>query len=186
MLRKFTAFIPPLPVAAALIASVLLPLLLVALAHRPFRVERPGKRFCIAIILCGVAWITGVFVGASLVGPDTGAVFVVDIAAGAMILMTAVLVMYSAWTLLLFGYTVALLRTLFLKGVPVDLEEWACSYGEGAGLYLLMQDRVALITKCGLLIERGDQLILYGKIARWLAAVAQLGMRIFGLAVDKR
>jgi len=181
----FDLFLPPPAISAALAASITMPLLLVGYAHGPFRRLSLGQRFWAAMGTAATLWV--IMIVWLLTGAETRAYqdLMFDATAGAAILLTAGIVVYSIWALASFGFTVLMLICLDKIVEPLSLETWANSYGQGHGMRAFTQDRIAVLIGIGLADERDGKLRLIGGFAARFAAFVLFVAHVFAVAIEK-
>ena len=168
-----TAFIPPPALLAALMGALVLPVLLIALSHPPFKVERPGWRFRLAVLGMTAVWLM-------LLGLLPGVKPVLEILCGALILPTAVLVGFSFWSLLAHGFTISMLLSLAEAGTPLTLEGWMGAYG-GAGLQAFARDRMQVLFGLGMVVATPDGLVQATRRGVVTGRVAAVGLALFNI-----
>ncbi len=166
-------FIPSPPIAAGLVAGLVLPALIILLAHGPWRVAAPGRRFVVAAVLMVAGWAV-----ALIALPACPAE---DLLASAMILATALLVGFTLWTLVAWGFTVSLLMTLARADGPLVFDEWVRRYTGGKDVGAFAHDRLGLLLKLGLARLEGDQVRITPGRGRPLARVVSLLRGVFGV-----
>jgi len=167
-------------VIAALVVSTALPLCLLVVARLPLLAGRNAVQFLVSVLIAIVAWA-----GVLLLVPAARPTDAVEVAIGAMLIGSAVLVYLEIWGLLSRGYTLSLIVTIHRAGSPLPADELARRYRGGEGLEWIMRHRMAGLEAAGLVQRTGDQLVLtsrLGRAAAWSyrAAIALLGLRMTG------
>lgn len=132
-------FVPSLTIGAGIGAGLVLPAILAMLSHGPWKVTAPGRRFVLAALLTCGGWA-----GFLALQPS---VSLADLLASAMILFTALLVIFSFWCLLAWGFTVSLLMALARAGHPLSFAEWVAAYNGGGNVETFTRDRLSLLLK---------------------------------------
>jgi hypothetical protein len=173
-------FTMPGAVTAAFAASIGLPLCLLVIARLPSLAGRNAVQFLVSVLIATAAWA-----GALMLVPAARPAGAVEIAIGAMVIGSAVLVYLEIWSLLSRGYTLALIVAIHRSGGPLTADELARRYRGGEGLEWIMRHRLAGLEAAGLVQRTGDQLVLtprLGRAAAWSYrfAVALLGLRATG------
>lgn len=159
-------------VLGALLAACLLPLLLVVLAHGPWRERRPGRRFFLAAGLDLGLWVVWIAL--------QPAWHLADLAAGGLILLTAFLVGFTIWTLIAWGFTLTMLRAIADAGEPISEEEWVVQYTGGQTLEAFGKDRLFLLLKSRLGRLEEDRVLSTAK-GRFGARVGLLLRRLLAI-----
>jgi hypothetical protein len=165
-------FIPTVPIALALAACVLAPIVLFALSHGPLKLSAPGRRFAIAASLTWLAWI------ASMLALEPGWV---DLLAGALLLATATVIGFTLWTLIVWGFTLSMLLALARAARPLSLEEWALECARGKPLEAFARDRLGVLFALHLAETRGEEVVITQRRGRAFAKAAVVLRTLFGL-----
>ena len=106
---------------------------------------------------------------------------VADVFASLLIWLTALLVFFSFWSLLAWGFTVSLLLALTRAEKPMTFEEWVRKYTGGGTIETFARDRLDLLLRAGFARLDGDQVRLlpgWGLRVAWLACTFR---RVFGV-----
>jgi hypothetical protein len=164
--------VPTVPVALSLGACGLLPVVLVALSHGPFRIAAPGRRFVLAAALAWAAWLAAM----TVVAPGW-----VDVVAGGLLLATATLAGFTLWTLIAWGFTLSMLLALDRAGRPLSAEEWALAHTRGKPLAAFTRDRLGVLFALGLAEVRGENVVMTAGRGRRVARIAGALRLLFGL-----
>jgi hypothetical protein len=173
-------FTMPGAVTAAFAASVGLPLCLLVIARLPPLAGRNAIQFLVSVTIAIAAWAA-----ALLLVPTSRPAGAPEIAMGAMVIGSAVLIYLEIWSLLSRGYTLALIVAIHQSGGPLTADELARRYRGGEGLEWIMLHRLAGLEAAGLVQRTGDQLVLTPRLGRATAwsyrvAIALLGLRATG------
>jgi hypothetical protein len=163
---------PSWTLASAFLAALLMPGALVLLSIGPARIGRIAFRVPAAVLAAAAAWglLLAAFPGRTL---DPA-----DLIAGCMILGTAAFCVYSAWALIVYGFTISMLVVLDEADAPLQLEDWARRYGGGRGLEAMLEDRLRVLLGMGLIAREGETVRLSGTAAKWFAGVVSISKRI--------
>lgn len=136
-------FLPPYAVLVSLAAAVLLPVVLLALSHPPLRIPPVGRRFKAAALITVAGW------GVALVlAPDRPSVS--DLAASLCLLIGALLAEFTLWTLVCWGFSIALLLELVRAEQPLDCDAWVSAYTGGGTIMQFTQDRLGVLLSHGM------------------------------------
>ena len=156
---------------AALASAIGLPMLLIFFSHGPLRIAPPGRRFVVTSVIVMVIWLGAIIMGG---------VNLPDAAAGVLILATALLVGFTIWTLIAWGFTLTMLRALADARRPISPEEWVVEYTGGQDLQAFGKDRLSLLLKSRLGVLEGERVLPTSKgrfgarvgfFLRWLLAI---------------
>jgi hypothetical protein len=165
-------------VLVSLLAAVVFPIILAAVARLPGLRDRNALQFCAAGVIVAGLW--GIALAAAGGPPPTGA----DLATSFMLLAGAALVYLEIWGLMSRGYTLGLLLTLFHCKSPMTDAELAAGYRRGEGLGWIMRHRLGGLLSTGLVRRQGDLIVLTSTgvlVARlYRAAIAVLGLKVTG------
>lgn len=170
------AFIPTLPVVFALFASITLPLILLALSRGAIQVNPPGKRFKLACLVSIGVWAIGVAI-------SDGST-VVDIACSGLIVATAILVVFSFWSLLAYGFTTWMLLSLFDCNRSLSMRDWMSAYC-ATGLDGFASDRLQVLLKLGMVRVSADKSLLVTVRGKVFGNLAWFGIWLFAINPDK-
>lgn len=155
-------FTPAPPVAAALLACGLLPLVLLGVSRGPLRVAAPGRRFAWAAGITWGLWVVLAVTG----GPDGG-----GMVTGALVLAAATLAGFTLWTLLAWGFTLSLVRAVGRVGTPAAAAIDAATDADCLTPETFTRDRLGVLLRFGLAEVRGGRVVL---TPRWGWAAARL------------
>lgn len=176
-------WLPPAPVTAAFAVGLAMPLLLAGFARVPGGRLSLSHRFWLAMGTALAAWLIATGLHATWHTNGMGVEFLLDAGAGAMVLVTAGLVVYSIWSLTCFGFTVSMLGCLAETDGPLSLDAWAAAYGNRGGTEGLTRDRIAVLTAMGLAFEDQGHVRLASPLAVRLAWAVRLVSVIFAIKV---
>jgi hypothetical protein len=178
----FSQLLPPFAIATAIAASLAMPVLLAVFARGPFARLALGRRFWFAMGTAVATWLLALATHAA--SAPTLASLMLDACAGAVILATAGLVVYSVWSLACFGFTTSMLLSLDDAGRALSLEAWADAFADGHGMRAFVQDRAAFVTGMGLAVEEDGRLRLHGEFAVRFADLIRSVARVFAMRMD--
>lgn len=116
--------------------------MLLCLSRGPCRITAPGPRFKVATVAVSIGW------GAFLLWDASPAL--ADIVASLLIWLTALLVGFSFWSLLVWGFTVTLLMRLVEAPRPLRFDEWVAAYTGGGSAETFARDRLSILVGMGL------------------------------------
>ena len=176
---------PPLAIWAALVASIAMPFLLIGYAHGPFSRLSLGQRFWAAMGTAVALWVVMIVWIAADTTRSAHAEMMFDLIAGAAVLLTAGLVVYSFWALASFGFTILMLVCLAKKGKPLSLDAWADAYGHEHSMRAFTQDRITVLVGMGLAEEHEGRIRLTGSFAASFARFVYFVARVFAVAIEK-
>jgi hypothetical protein len=108
----------------------------------------------------------------------------VDIFCAALLYVTAVMAVYSAWTLIGYGFTVSILLDVERNKVASSQAELIQSFAGGNGLPAFVRDRAALLVKMKLMTVNGSWYTISGVKALLFAQTVRFAMNIY--AIRKR
>jgi hypothetical protein len=131
-------WIPSAPIASAMIASLSLPLSLLMIARSPWRPKSPMRHFLSATALaCGLMVVLLLWKG----WPEWP-----DLFAALVLFAASLLALYTIWSLIVWGFTLAMLNVLEQRRMVDSVEAWCMAYAGNTGI-----DAFAL-NRCGLLL----------------------------------
>jgi len=180
----FADLAPPFAILAALAASIAMPFLLIAYARGPFSRVSLAQRFWLAMGTAAGSWLLVIGWIIAAAERSTPPELMFDVAAGGAILLTAGLVVYSIWSLASFGFTILMLVSLAHKGEALSRDAWADCYGQGRGMTAFTLDRIAVLTRMGLVVEHDDQVRLSGPLATRFARLVLFVTHIFAIDIE--
>ena len=163
----------PYPVWTALLSLVLLVGLLVAVAHGPWRIDKPGSRFKLCAVAASSVWC--------MLQATTDVSHLSDLIAGASVLMGGLLAAFTVWSLIAWGFTTSLLLCLYNAEHPPTLDEWVNAYTEGRNVEGFARDRASVLLYLGVAQERGGGLRITRGRGHLVAAISTRLARVFGV-----
>jgi len=166
-------FLPSLAITLSLAAVALLPLILLALSHGPWKIPAPGRRFIVSAGITSVCWVGFMFLPGS---PD-----LVDVFAGGLLLATGFLAGFTLWTLVAWGFTLSMLLTLARHPCRLTEQEWVHGYTNGKPVEAFARDRLGVLFRLGLAEARTGRVVMTPGRGRRVARVAGVLRRVFGL-----
>lgn len=153
-----------------LVAS--LPILLWALARRPFRMTSPGLRFKCSCLLILLTWC-----GAKVVYFHVISAW--NWMAGLLFILSFLIFGFMVWSVLCWGYTLCMLLSLEEHRSAPTSEEWQKLHAGPNGIRQLTLDRVQVLINFGLVMVKNDRITMTKK-GECLSIFAKLLMKIFG------
>jgi hypothetical protein len=162
------AFYIPSPVLAAMAGGFALPLILLVFSHTPLLINKYSRRYWSAVLVVSVFWISCVS-STMLIGEVT-LDQIGDVLAGLLVLITIFWIGFSAWCLLVWGFTISMLLRITEQSEAISIDQWIESYSGEKSFVKLTGDRLALILNTGLAHQKGDVIVL----TPWGCAVAKL------------
>jgi hypothetical protein len=165
--------VPGPPIAAAILGALAQPVALVALALGPAALRPPGRRF-----LASVAVAALVFVLAWWALPGTRSA--AGTLASVCLLLTAIPLTFVFWSLMVWGFTLAMLTRLVQASWPLDRPAWVEEITGGGTVRDFMLNRLRILTATRLVRRREDAVRLSrrGRIAGW---TVDLTRRLMGI-----
>lgn len=171
------SLLPPPVIAAAIVAGLVMPVMLVLLSWGPQRWRHSGRRFKVSV---ATGWIVWVALAVAL--PGIAAAHPLDWLAGAAVLIAATLVTFNAWSLPAYGVTLNMLVILARESRPLDLDAWADRYSGSRSIDQILLDRLGHLFFFKLARREGDIVYLLPGPARFAVAILQAWYFVFGLA----
>lgn len=163
------AWLPPLPIVAAILSGLGIAGVLV-FGGRVQRLRAPGPRFKSAIMIA-LGLLMAQWLLLTLLGQPPN---LLDLLAGVAIIGAAAIIAFIGWSLIVWGFTLNMLLTLAAQGTIAGLSQWASLYTGGQSIQELTSDRVSVLTGSRL-VERleGDRwrLNARGRVAARLLRV---------------
>jgi hypothetical protein len=173
--------LPPPVVAAAIVAALAIPVLLVLLSWGPAAWRHPGRRFIRSVVAGWILWPP-----IALTLPAYAPSHPLDWLAGAAVLGASTLLSFNAWTILAYGVTANMLVALMQAERPLDLDAWADRYSGGRSLNQIFLDRLGHLLLFRLVRRSGDTVSLApGRGRAATAALAAVNF-LFGLKPDAK
>ena len=184
-MSDLTQMIPPQAIWGALLAAGLMPILLAGFSRSMFSTLSPGKRFWLALIASFGIWLSITIFGLDDIYSRSVEELAVDMLAGAFIIFTAGLVLYSVWSLACFGFTKTMLTSIAEAKNPQTGEQWASLYGNGHGMQAFTHDRIRVLVAMKLAREHQGSVFLSGRTAVLFSRLVRLSFRVFAIRVGK-
>jgi hypothetical protein len=175
------SYLPPPVIAAAIVAALAIPALLVLFGFGPLPWRHPGRRFIRSVIAGWVLWLPIL-----LVMPATVPAHPLDWLAGAAVLTASTLLSFVVWSILAYGVTVNMLVVLMRAERPLDLDAWADRYSGGRSLNQIFLDRLAHLLLFRLAYRAGDTVHIVPRSGRAATAILAAVNFVFGLAPHAR
>jgi hypothetical protein len=163
-------------IAAAIVAALAIPALLLLLSFGPAAWRHPGRRFIRSVIAGWILWLP-----IALVLPAYAPSHPLDWLAGAAVLVASTLLSFNAWTILAYGVTANMLVVLMRADRPLDLDAWADRYSGGRSLHQIFLDRLGHLLLFRLVHRTGDTVHLVPGAGRVATAVLAAVNFLFGL-----
>jgi hypothetical protein len=175
------SLLPPPVIAAAIVAALAIPALLVLLSFGPVAWRHPGRRFIRSVIAGWILWLP-----IALIMPAYAPSHPLDWLAGAAVLTASTLLSFNLWTILAYGVTANMLVALMRADHPLDLDTWADRYSGGRSLNQIFLDRLGHLLLFRLVHRQGDTVHLAPGRGRAAAAALAAVNFVFGLRADAR
>lgn len=172
-------FCIPSPVIAAMAAGFTLPLILFVFSHAPLLIKKYSHRYWFAVLVTSVFWIGCVYstVRISEMTFDQMG----DVLAGLLVLITVFWIGFSAWCLLVWGFTISMLLRIAEQSEAISIDQWIESYSGKNGFVKLTDDRLALILNTGLAHQKGNVIALTSPWGCALAKAINVGIWLFDI-----
>jgi hypothetical protein len=170
------SYLPPPVIAAAIVAALAIPVLLVLLSWGPAAWRHPGRRFKRSVVAGWILWLPIL-----LVTPVYAPAHPLDWLAGAAVLLASTLLSFNAWTILVYGVTSNMLVALMQAERPLDLDSWADRYSGGRSLSQIFLDRLGHLLLFRLAYRAGDTVHVAPRSGRAATAVLAAVNFVFGL-----
>jgi len=172
------SFWPSPLVWTALVSSALIPAALVGLSLFGL-VKSCGTRY-LAASLCGLAAFT---TGALLCWPRYSAAgdYFLDLIPAVCIVLTAIMLFETFWSLLAFGFTMNILLCLGDAPAGLSVEALKGTLGTGAGVGTLLENRLVLLKRSGLVRREDGGLVLNGVKGRIMAWVGRFIYAVYNV-----
>jgi hypothetical protein len=174
------SLIPPPVFQVAVLACLLLPVLLLAnawIAHNQLLAKHRLILAVAASPLFAVA-IGFLFISQFVFHPSFNWT---DVACAVLLYATAVMVVFSAWSLIGYGFTVSILLDATRAKVPISQDDLMQSFAGGNGLSAFVRDRASLLLRMGLMNVNGDYYTLSGFKALIFARIVRFFMYIYAI-----
>lgn len=175
------SLIPPPIFQVALAACLMLPAWLATISLLAPRKLPAKHRLASAIVASPLFAIT---VGIYLL-PELGSIQALDwieITCAGLLYATAIMIVYSAWSLIGYGFTVSILMGAHLAGRSLKTDELMASLAGGRGLGGFALDRISVLLRMHLLLSEGDQFRIAGTKAFRFARTVKFAMGIYSIS----
>jgi hypothetical protein len=182
---ELAQLIPPQPVLAALFSALLMPILLAGFSRGRFATLSPGKQFWLTLATSICVWLAVIIVGYREIDSRQPEVFMFSLLAGAAILVTAGLFLYSVWSLACFGFTTTMLISVAESGSSLPAEQWANAYGGGHGMRAFTIDRISVLQAMKLIRLDGEHVHLRNRRAAWFSKLVKMSFRVFAVRPER-
>jgi hypothetical protein len=179
------SLIPPAVFQIALTACLLLPILLACISWLAPRNTPAKTRLAWSIV---VSPLVAVYAGIQLI-PEVNskqAVEWINVGCAGLLYATAVMVIYSAWGLLGYGFTVSILLDVERAGAVVSRRQLIQSFADGHGLTAFVRDRSALLLKMRLMEIRENKYIISGYKSIFFARIIRFVMEAYEVKEGER
>lgn len=170
------SLIPPPEFVMALASCLMLPVWLLVISFMKPQRMNAKHRLVAAIIVAPLSVVTVGFLGFSERVFSQPAAWV-DLFCAGLLYGTAVMIVYCAWALIGFGFTVSVLMDVYLAGRPLTTDELVASMADGRGLVGFVRDRAGVLLRTHLVLSEGNKCRIAGPKALRFA-------RIVGFAMD--
>ena len=178
--KMIAALIPQFSFVVAIGASLLLPLLLLLFSRLAPKGGNPKHS-----LLAAIAFAPILAVGMSMTFFDIQSELSVtapsDAIAALLLYVTAVMIVYSAWSLIGYGFTLSVLNAACSFDEPASVEQLAERFGGGHGLRAFLGDRMGVLLGMGLMVRSGNHCELSGCFSVRFAAAVRLAMRVYAI-----
>jgi hypothetical protein len=134
-------WIPSPAIASAIVASLSLPLFLFLVAHSPWRPISPMRHFLSAAGLAGSLMMVLLLANGVPEWPD--------LLAALVLLAASLLAGYTLWTLIVWGFTLAMLNVLERRQRVGSIEGWCTAYAGDGGIDAFTLNRCSLLLAAG-------------------------------------
>ena len=134
-------WMPSFPILSAILASLSLPLFLFLVAQSPWRPKSPMRHFLSAAALACGLMATLLLTNGRADWPD--------LVAALVLLAASLLAEYTLWTLIVWGFTLAMLNVLEQRRQVDSIEGWCMAYAGGTGIEAFTLNRCSLLLAAG-------------------------------------
>lgn len=163
-------WMPSPAIVSAIFASLSLPLFLFLVAHSPWRPTSPMRHFLSAAALAGGLMVALLLANGPVEWPD--------LLAAAVLLAASLLAGYTLWTLIVWGFTLAMLNVLEQRQQVDSIEGWCTAYAGHGGIDAFTLNRCSLLLAAGFarlpssrelsMTPRGHLAVRFVKAVRWI------------------
>jgi hypothetical protein len=161
-------------IAAAIVAALAIPAVLIILGWGPGTTRQPGRRFKSSV---AIGWASFVIIAILLGEPAHP----LDWLAGVAVLVTMTLAIFVVWSMVVWGFTLNMLLTLERSPHPLDLDAWANRYTGGRSIHQICLDRLDILLMFKLAYLQSDTVQLVAGTGRIAAAVSEVIRYLFGV-----
>lgn len=172
------SILPPMPVTTSLIASASFLLYLIIFSHRPVRFIEE-QRFQAATIASISLWIILLWLTGALSPVETD--LILNILAGCCIIAGALIIWWTFWTQIAWGFRLTMLVNLDAKQRPILIDDWIDEYGGGRGKEGLLASRVGMLLKLRWATRQGNCVTLTPGWGENSARIVHIFRRLFAL-----
>ena len=174
------SLIPPPVFQVALLACLMLPLLLLAISWIAPNQLLAKHRLILAVAMSSLFAVTIGFLVIPQFATHSSLNWT-DIACAGLFYATTIMIVFSAWSLIGYGFTVSiLLDTARAKG-PISQDDLMQSFAGGNGLPAFVRDRASLLLRMGLMNVNDSWFTLSGYRALIFARIVRLTMEIYAI-----
>jgi hypothetical protein len=167
---------PPPVIAAAIVAALAMPTLLVLLSWGPRTWRAPGRRYKTSVAIGWLCW--GVI---ALAYPSNASVHPLDWLGGAAVMVAMTLATFNAWTVVAYGVTINMVLALARSEQALDLDAWADHYADGRSIHQICLDRLQHLFMFRLAHLQGEIVRINIKPAGAVMAIVSTAYFLFGL-----
>lgn len=174
------SLIPPPLFQMALAACLMLPVFLIAISWLAPRNLPAKTRLAAAIVVSPLVAIAG---GLHLL-PEPGSnppLEWIDTCCAGLLYATAIMIVYSAWSLIGYGFTVSILLDVERAGTAVSRTQLIQSFAGGNGLSAFVHDRSALLLRMRLMEVSENWYRISGYRALLFARTVKLAMDLYAI-----
>jgi hypothetical protein len=168
---------PPL-IAAAFLAALAIPCLLIGLAFGPASFREPWSRYKASVAIACAGWIA---TGLILAARGFSVPFFDWVASFALILASA-LAAFVIWSVLAWGFTLNMLLHIANANRPVDTLTWVKLYSGHRSFRQIAVDRLHILFASGLARRHGENVELAAGMGRVAVTLLVITRRFFGMS----
>jgi hypothetical protein len=145
MATLFTLSIfPPVAILTSFLSSAAFLVFLILFSHRPLRLKEES-RFQAATIMAFILWLILLWLTGALSFQAPAALL--NILAGGCIFAGALIIWWTFWTQIAWGFRLTMLVNLAIRQEPIPLDTWIEEYGGGRGKEGLLASRVEMLIR---------------------------------------
>lgn len=156
-----------------ILLTLFIPVLLATLGHGPWRIAAPGRRF--KVVGAAVLSLWSVY---CLMSEITAS----HVVAGYLILFAALMFGFMVWSVLCWGFTVAMLLALDQGRQIGSVEDWGYLYAGPGGIHGITVDRFGVLERLRL-ADRSRDTIEMTPSGGTVAVLAILLSKLLGLKI---